>query len=112
MRDNQCHECGIFFAYQDCDSFVPFGCADPESPEPYDPTMLCAKCSAKLKQFYLEQFKKGNMRSGAWQKSRAEREAAEEMGLVWVHNNSRTEINGRIPLFEYVPKDLIMDKGV
>lgn len=109
MKDNQCHECYKFCTYEELDSYTPFGCDDPESPEPYDPTMLCAKCSAKLKQFYLEQFKKGNMRSGAWQKSRAEQEAAKEMGLVWVGGDRHIEIDGKHIIFQYIPKGVLSE---
>jgi hypothetical protein len=53
----------------------------------------CAKCFPKYKQEWLDHLTKSSY--GDWQKSRAEREAAEELGLEWVGSgayvDSRTE---------------------
>jgi len=54
------------------DSYTPFGYANEEYPEPFDPTVICKKCSAELKQKFIEGFKKGNYKLGHWSKSRAE----------------------------------------
>jgi len=104
MKANQCHHCGIFCKYEEMDSYTPYGCANPASPEPYDPTDICKKCSAELKLKYLDQFRRGVYNYGDWMKSNAEREAAEECGLVWIGNDSGLIWNGRKLYNEYIPK--------
>ena len=106
MKDNQCHQCYRFCRYEDMDSFTPFGCANYEEPEPFDPTYLCKVCSEQLKQEYIKRFKEGNYKYGDWCKSRAEHEAAKECGLVWVSNNSSVEYNGKRAFNEYIPKEI------
>mgnify|MGYP000857457324 FL=1 len=75
-----CDICGLFCKYYD--EWTPYGCADPEEPEPYDPSHICKKCFPKVKANWIERFKKG-YRSGDWHKSRAEVEAARTCGLAW-----------------------------
>lgn len=77
-----CDVCGRFCSLP-VDSWTPFGCADPEAPEPYDPSHICKKCFPEVKKDWVKRFKLG-YRGGNWQKSRAESEAAKECGLVWV----------------------------
>jgi hypothetical protein len=78
----QCEVCGKFVSYN-ADSYVPYGCPDPEYPEPYEPRFYCTKCSEKQYQWYLKRFKEGS-RYGDWQKSNAEIRAAKECHLAWV----------------------------
>jgi hypothetical protein len=66
------------------DEQIPFGCPNPEDP---DPDHFCVECWPAQKEYWLKYFNEG-CRSGYWQKSRAEQEAAEECGLVWVGSNS------------------------
>ena len=80
----RCDICNKFCKYYD--EWTPFGCSDPESPEPYDPSHICKKCFNKVKNEWIKGFKNGN-RYGDWQKSRAEVEAAKECGLRWIGQN-------------------------
>ncbi len=90
-------------------SYILFGCANPDYPEPYDPMMLCGKCAKELEEYFIGQFKAGNLKVGHWGKSNAERKAAISMNLVWVGNNCLLEYEGRRLFNEYIPKD-ILDK--
>jgi hypothetical protein len=81
----RCDTCGKYCL--PADEQIPFGCANPEDPEPYDPDHFCAECWPAQKAYWLKSFNEGS-RCGYWQKSRAEQEAAEECGLVWVGSNS------------------------
>lgn len=100
----RCDDCGLFCV--PFDSETPFGCADPEYPEPYDPYHYCESCSEKLYRKYLEGFRKGK-RSGNYEKSNAEMRAAKDCGLVWLHSSGvgtyGTETN-RSP-YQYIPKE-------
>lgn len=110
---NQCEHCGVFFKYSEMDSYIPFGCADPESPEPFDPTNLCKRCSVKLYDEYMKAFANGRYR-GDWGKSNAEQRAARDSGLVWIGNNERIEWRGKRMFNEYMPEieyNLIKKKG-
>lgn len=79
----RCDDCGLFCAWDDFDDYTPFGCDDPENPEPYDPSHLCGRCSEKKYLKLLQAFKEGR-RWGDWQKSKAEVRAANDAGLEWV----------------------------
>lgn len=79
-----CDLCGKFS--RKFDDYTPFGCADPGNPEPYDPTEFCESCHQKEYQKWLVIFKGGGLYRGDWQKSDAERKAAKELGLVWIHS--------------------------
>lgn len=81
----KCDGCGKFA--KSFDSYTPFGCRNPEDPEPYDATDLCYKCSIKHEDYLVKCFKKG-MRYGDWTKSTAERNAAFRCGLVWIGNTT------------------------
>ena len=100
MKPHQCMHCGRYARYEELDSYTPFGCSDPEAPEPYDPTIICGKCSQALYEQYKRQFKEG-YRYGDWQKSDAERKAAKECGLTWVHDRG-VEINGKRIIYQWV----------
>lgn len=102
MKANQCMECGKFSKYEDMDSYIPFGCPNPASPEPYDPTQLCGNCSEKLYEEFKQKFKVGIFH-GHWQKSDAEIKAARECKLKWIHSNS-IEIDGKRILYQWVKK--------
>lgn len=80
----KCGYCGRFCI--PTDSETPFGCADPEDPEPYDPTFFCDRCTTRLETSWEEAFARGS-RSGDWMKSDAEMKAAKMAGLEWVHEN-------------------------
>ena len=88
----QCEGCGKFVSYN-ADSYVPYGCADPESPGPYEPRFYCTKCSEEQYQWYLKRFKEGS-RYGDWQKSNAEMRAAKECHLAWVGSNGVDGFDG------------------
>jgi hypothetical protein len=107
MKPNQCHHCGKFAKYEEMDSYTPFGCSNPASPEPYDPTFLCGKCSNALYDHCMKIFADGS-RYGDWQKSNAERRAAKDSGLVWVHSHG-VKIDGRYVAYYYV-KESEIDK--
>lgn len=79
----RCDMCGKYCSPATADSEIPFGCANPEDPEPYDPDHFCENCFADHKANWLKSFKEGS-RYGYWEKSRAEQEAAKECGLIWV----------------------------
>lgn len=76
-----CDSCHLFC--NPVDQETPFGCADPEQPEPFEPSHYCAKCQPKNLEQWREHFKAGG-RSGYWEKSNAENLAAKEAGLVWI----------------------------
>lgn len=77
-----CDECGKFCSIQKADEYTLYGSRSYEDPEPLDPMHICQKCFPKVKEDFIKQFRAGN-RGGDWMKSRAEKEAAEECGLVW-----------------------------
>ena len=78
----RCTVCNVFVPY-DADSYIPYGCADPEAPEPYDPEYYCAKHAEETYKDFVKDFTAGK-RSGEWTKSQAEMRAAKECGLAWV----------------------------
>ena len=102
MKDNQCETCGKFSRYEDLDSYTPFGCSNYASPEPYDPIVICKKCSVLLYEEYILRFINEDF-SGDWQKSNAEIMAAKDSGLVWIGSNSIT-IDGKRILYRYMRK--------
>ena len=102
MKANQCEHCGRFCKYEEMDSYAPFGYTDNEYPDPYEPTYICKKCSAKLKQKFIERFKKG-IYYGDYGKSRAEREAAKECNLVWIRRPP-VIFQGKEVIYQYVPR--------
>lgn len=92
------------------DQETPFGCSNYDPPfrsyriiEPYDPYDYCNKCADELYSKWLDYFQQGG-RNGYWQKSKAEIKAAEESGLVWVHNMPRH--TGKIYCYENKKKHL------
>jgi len=98
----QCSRC---FNYKDeeMDSYRLYDCASYDPPAPRAPWILCQICSTGLEEQFVEQFKKGNYR-GHWQKSRAEKRAAERCGLVWTGNGPGTEWNESKKFNEYMKK--------
>ncbi len=76
----RCDICNKFCKYYD--EWTPFDYLDPEYPEPYEPSHICKKCFKSVKKEWIELFKNG-CRSGDYEKSRAEQEAAKECGLAW-----------------------------
>jgi len=81
----RCAVCNKFVSY-DADSYIPYGCADPENPEPYDPSYLCSEHAEEEYKDYVRDFTNGK-RSGEWTKSQAEMRAARECGLAWIGSN-------------------------
>jgi len=95
-----CDGCGLFC--RPVDEETPFGCLDPENPEPYDPYHYCKRCAPKNYRKWLKGFLTGN-RGGYWQKSKAEIRAAKKCGLVWVHGGlGNPNIRGDYANYEYV----------
>jgi len=100
----KCEECGKLC--KPYDDYTPFGCEDPEDPEPLDPEYICKKCFPKVKKRWIKNFKEGS-RNGDYRKSMAEMEAAKECKLKWV--GSGTGILGTpyfINPFQYVDEKL------
>lgn len=98
-----CDECGKFSSYYD--QWTPFGCADPEYPEPYEPSHICKRCFTAVKKRWIDSFKSG-YRNGDYGKSMAEQEAAEETGLTWVGSNGVGKYGTPEYInFRYVSKD-------
>lgn len=79
-----CDKCGKFCV--PFDEETPFGCANPEAPEPYDPYHYCKPCSKILYKEYLVEFQIGRAVNGMWAKSKAETRAAKKFKLVWLHS--------------------------
>ena len=97
-----CDSCGLFC--RPYDEETPFGCRNPENPEPYDPYHYCKKCYPKQYRGWVKKFRAG-VRYGHWQKSRAEVQAAKKCGLVWVHGLMGDCLSGnreRYATYEYV----------
>lgn len=76
----RCDICNLFCQYYD--EWTPYGCENYDHPEPYDPCHICQKCFVEVKKKWISGFKQG-ARSGDWEKSNAEKEAAIKCGLVW-----------------------------
>ena len=77
----KCHYCGKFcYPY---DQSTAFGCKDPEEPEPLDPEFTCQKCYPKALEFWRNWFASG-LKTGDWEKSKAEITMARKFNLVWV----------------------------
>lgn len=81
----QCDYCGRFC--RPYDEWTPFGCSNPEEPEPYDPSFVCEKCYSQLKDDWKRWLISGSG-YGDWQKSKAEIEAAKELNMVWIGQDS------------------------
>lgn len=86
----RCDRCGRFCGYQAYDEETPFGCADYDNPEPFEPSHYCKLCAVKLYEDYLKAFRRG-CRSGNWRKSDAEIRAAKKCGLQWVHDTPKID---------------------
>ena len=80
----RCASCGLFCVPDD--ECTPFGCKNYDYPEPLDPDYYCKNCFSRHKDSWYQGFISGNM-YGHWQKSRAEQEAANDAGLIWIHSN-------------------------
>lgn len=78
----RCHTCGRFC--KPYDSEINFGCS--LDFEPLDPIYYCKRCSKVLEYTYYVSFCNG-IRCGAWQKSKAEINAAKKYGVVWLYNS-------------------------
>jgi hypothetical protein len=85
-RNNRiiCDECYLFCSYEGLDYHASFGGTGPEGLDEPEMEHVCAKCWPKYKQGWLDHLTKSV--SGDWAKSRAEEEAAKELGLEWVHS--------------------------
>ena len=102
---SRCGYCGIYVSYE-ADNYTPFGCADPEAPEPYDPTYLCKKHEEANYQELLKSFREGKVWYGNYNKSKGEIRAAEECGLEWVHGSGLVdERTGYDVHYRYIKKD-------
>jgi len=105
MKKEKCSRCGKYRLV--FDYFTPFGCQGEEGLEPLDREFICKRCFPVIKRNWIKRFKNGE-RSGDWEKSRAEREAAKEMGLVWVGSSGVGVLGTRYFLepYHYYPKKL------
>ena len=93
----RCDICGVFCAWEKYDEWIPFGCADPGAPEPYDPEHSCHHCSEKEYDTKFSYFTSGG-RSGDWQKSSAEVKAAKDAGLEWVGSNGMIDTRTKLDI--------------
>lgn len=105
----RCAYCGIYLSY-DADNYTPYGCANPEAPEPYDPKYLCKKHSEELYNHFIERFEKGNYHCGDYGKSEAEIKAAKKFNLVWIDSGgvgilSREENENWKHGYQYIKKE-------
>lgn len=98
-----CDECGLFCVPYD--EYTPFGSKDYENPEPLDPYHVCKKCWPALKREWLERLRI-NKTAGDWQKSRAEEEAAKELGLVYIHSDGVGTLGSKdfADPYRYIPQ--------
>ena len=78
-KDWECIDCGKFVSYRNNDSGIPYGCADPGAPEPYDPEFYWGKC--KLKE-YKKCLKDGINMYNYWQKPKFQLKAMEKLGII------------------------------
>ena len=94
---NRCGHCGKFFSWAGYDSYVPWGCADPEYPEPYDPVFICAACSERQRDKLVVAFLERGLSPGRrdWIPSRAEREARVLARAAWRLHGRRPVIHQR-----------------
>jgi len=72
-----CCVCGKFCSWTS-DHGTPYGCSDPDSPEPCDPEYFCAECSEKEYKNALEQ---GENMYVYWEKPFWQIKAMTELGL-------------------------------
>ena len=100
-----CCVCGKFCI--PADSLTIFGCSSYDPPEPHDPEFYCKKCAVALNKKWKKHFKNGG-RSGDYQKSLAEMDAAEKAGLVWIGSMGVGILGTRYSLDsnQYVNKEL------
>lgn len=95
-----CDGCGRFCKIYDEET--PFGCSSYDPPEPHDPSHYCEACSKNLKAEWLKRFRRGD-RGGCWHKSSAERQAAAECGLEWIHSSGLVDTrNERDVHYSYI----------
>ena len=101
IEQPRCVRCGVFVGW-DADNSTPFGCADPENPEPPDPEYLCRKHEQDEYKILLRRYKEG-YRGGDWQKSRAETKAAKRAGLEWVHSDGFVDLRTELDVhYQYI----------
>lgn len=97
----RCDMCGAFC--NPVDSFVPFGCSDPENPEPYPEEHICINCWPIFLLDMWEAYKRTGRLHGDWQKSRAERAIAKRAGLEWVHSSGFVDLRTELDvLYSYI----------
>ena len=103
----RCDECGKICSPVGADEYTPYGSQGAEGLEPLDPLHTCKKCFTKVKKRWIKSFKDG-YRSGDYQKSRAEEEAAEECGLKYVYSGGKGILGTShfIDSYQYVDKKL------
>lgn len=78
----KCNYCGKFVR-ADADRYIPYGCANPAEPEPFDDVLMCEEHAERYHRNFIAYFSGGG-REGDWVKSEAEKRAAQEFGLTWV----------------------------
>lgn len=100
-----CDECGKFC--RPFDEWTYFGTKGgwDDSPEPLDPCHCCEACWPQLKAYWLDKIGQ-DRRRGDYEKSRAEMEAAEELGLIWIHFNGVGTLGTTdyAEPYQYIPK--------
>jgi hypothetical protein len=100
-----CDECGHFCSPKDFDVWAPFGGTGPDGLDPPEDSHICARCWPEVKARWAAAFARGSVR-GDWVKSRAEREAAAEAGLEWVHSTGFVDARtGRDIHYRYIRTD-------
>lgn len=61
------------------DVSTPYGCADPESPEPYDSDFWCGKCAKKE---YKKCLELGVRMHNYWEKPKFQLKAMKKLGII------------------------------
>lgn len=89
----RCGHCGRFLALESQDVYTPWGCANYDAPEPYDPVYLCRSCSLKLRdELVAEMLAAGAVRREDkrpyWHSPRAWYEAKSIVRAVLRHRNA------------------------
>jgi hypothetical protein len=74
----KCCVCGKFCSWNS-DRGIPYGCSDPNNPEPYDLEYFCDSCAKKEYEKSLEQ---GENMYVYWEKPLWQIKAMKELGLV------------------------------
>ena len=101
-----CDDCRKFCSFETCDEYIPFGCSSYDPPEPHEPSHVCSKCVLSFKEEWRKRMGK-NRKAGDWQKSKAEQEVANELGLTWIGSNGHGTLGTKnfAEPYQYITND-------